>query len=235
MSDVVVRVSHVSKRYDSGPTAVTAVRDVSFDVMPGQMVLIMGPSGSGKTTLLSIIGALVRPTEGVVEFAGTPLNALSEGRLADFRLRFCGFVFQDFNLLPALSAQANVALVGQLAGMTRRAARTKAAALLGELGLSERLEFRPEKLSGGEKQRVALARALINDPMLILADEPTGNLDSRAGQEVAQMLRRVTRARLAGGAGSTLPSAIVASHDTRIEEFADCVLWLEDGALEQIR
>src|SRR5262249_42500982 len=142
-----LQVSHVTKRFGSGDTEVVAVRDVSLDVAPGDVVLIMGPSGSGKTTLLLMLGALLKPTEGTITLNGQELSALSESRLPDIRLRQFGFIFQDFNLLSALNVQDNVALAAQLAGASRRAAREKAAALLSELGLGERLHFSPEKLS----------------------------------------------------------------------------------------
>src|SRR3990170_1880579 len=190
MSTSTLQVTHVTKRYGAGATEVTAVRNVSLSVSPGEIVLIMGPSGSGKTTLLSLMGALLKPTEGTIRLNGQLLSSLEEDLLPDIRLRRFGFVFQDFNLLSALTALENVAIVAELAGVKSREARRKAAQLLTELGLRERLNFLPEKLSGGEKQRVAIARALINEPSLILADEPTANLDSKIGHEIMRLLRR---------------------------------------------
>src|SRR5512138_3895568 len=181
--DTTLQITDITKRYGSGSTEVTAVRDVSLGVRPGEIVLIMGPSGSGKTTLLSMLGALLKPTEGTIQLNGTIISALAENHLPDIRLRQFGFIFQDFNLLSALTALENVAIVAELAGARNGAARKKATTLLTELGLGERLDFIPEKLSGGEKQRVAIARALVNDPTLILADEPTANLDSKIGHE----------------------------------------------------
>ena len=188
-----LQVTHVSKRYGSGATAVTAVHDVSLSVSPGEIVLIMGPSGSGKTTLLSMLGALLKPTEGIIQLNGTVISALAESRLPEIRLRQFGFIFQDFNLLSALTTLENVAIVAELAGSRSGTARRKATDLLRELGLGERLNFLPEKLSGGEKQRVAIARALVNDPALILADEPTANLDSKIGQEIMRLLRGIAK------------------------------------------
>lgn len=220
-----LQIDHVTKRYGSGSTEVTAVRDVSLSVSPGEIVLIMGPSGSGKTTLLSMLGALLKPTEGTIQLNGTTISALEENRLPDIRLRQFGFIFQDFNLLSALTAVENVAIVGELAGIKSGEGRRKAAALLTELGLKERLDFRPEKLSGGEKQRVAIARALVNDPTLILADEPTANLDSKIGHEIMRLLRRIAK--------EQGRSVIIVSHDQRIKDIADRVLWLEDGEFKE--
>jgi putative ABC transport system ATP-binding protein len=205
---------------------VTAVREVSLTVAPGEIVLIMGPSGSGKTTLLSMLGALLKPTKGTIQLDGQVISALAENRLPDIRLRQFGFIFQDFNLLSALTALENVALVGQLAGMRNGLARKRAAELLTELGLGGRLNFLPEKLSGGEKQRVAIARALVNDPALILADEPTANLDSKIGHEIMRLLRRIAR--------EQNRSVVIVSHDQRIKDIADRVLWLEDGQFKEM-
>jgi putative ABC transport system ATP-binding protein len=225
MSAAILQVTDVSKRYGAGATQVVAVRAVSLTVAPGEIVLIMGPSGSGKTTLLSMLGALLKPSEGTIQLNGTVISALSEGRLPEVRLRQFGFIFQDFNLLSALTALENVALVGQLAGMKGGDARRRAAALLEELGLGPRLHFLPEKLSGGEKQRVAIARALINDPALILADEPTANLDSKIGHDIMRLMRRIAR--------EQGRSVVIVSHDQRIKDIADRVLWLEDGQFKE--
>lgn len=225
MNAPTLQVTRVTKRYGTGPTEVVAVRDVSLEVAPGEVVLIMGPSGSGKTTLLLMLGALLRPSAGEIRLGGELLTALSEGRLPDVRLRRFGFIFQDFNLLSALTALENVALVAQLAGTPNAAARKKAAGLLTDLGLGERLGFLPEKLSGGEKQRVAIARALVNDPTFILADEPTANLDSKIGHDIMRLLRRIAK--------EQGRSIVIVSHDQRIKDIADRVLWLEDGRFAQ--
>jgi putative ABC transport system ATP-binding protein len=226
MNALTLDVRYVTKRYGDGETAVTAVRDVSLAILPSEIVLIMGPSGSGKTTLLSMMGALLRPTAGTIHLDGTVLSELSEGRLPAIRLRQFGFIFQDFNLLSALTIRENVALVAELAGAKRMAAREKATAILTELGLGARLDFLPEKLSGGEKQRVAIARALINDPALILADEPTANLDSKIGHEIMRLLRRIAK--------EQGRSVVIVSHDQRIRDIADRVLWLEDGEFKDV-
>ncbi|MBI5563901.1 MAG: ATP-binding cassette domain-containing protein [Chloroflexi bacterium] len=226
MTNATFQVTHVTKRYGSGTTEVTAVRDVSLSVAPGEVVLIMGPSGSGKTTLLLMLGALLKPTEGMIQLNGMLLSTLAENRLPDIRLREFGFIFQDFNLLSALTMLENVAIVAELTGLKSKAARQKAAAILTDLGLGERLNFPPEKLSGGEKQRVAIARALVNDPTLILADEPTANLDSKIGHDVMRLLRSIAKERRR--------SVLIVSHDQRIKDIADRVLWLEDGQFKEV-
>lgn len=234
MTTSTLQVMHVTKRYGSAATEVTAVRDVSLSVAPGEIVLIMGPSGSGKSTLLSMLGALLKPTEGEIHLNGDVISALAENRLPDIRLHQFGFIFQDFNLLSALTALENVAIVAELAGTKSAVARKKAAALLTELGLTERLNFLPEKLSGGEKQRVAIARALVNDPTLILADEPTANLDSKIGHEIMRLLRRIAKEHPAGQRGAGGRSVVIVSHDQRIKDIADRVLWLEDGQFKEM-
>ena len=231
--DETLQITHITKRYGSGTTEVTAVHDVSLSVSPGEIVLIMGPSGSGKTTLLSMLGALLKPTEGTIQLNGTTISALAENRLPDIRLKQFGFIFQDFNLLSALTALENVALVSELAGAKSGEARRKAASILTDLGLGERLNFLPEKLSGGEKQRVAIARALVNDPTLILADEPTANLDSKIGHEIMRLLRRIAKEHPANGGGAGGRSVIIVSHDQRIKDIADRILWLEDGEFKE--
>jgi putative ABC transport system ATP-binding protein len=225
-NDLTLRVEHVTKRFGAGEMEVVAVQDVSLSVAPGEVVLIMGPSGSGKSTLLSMLGALLKPTEGEIRLGDEVLSALSENRLPTVRLRRFGFIFQDFNLLSALTVLENVALVAELADAKKGEARRRAATILGELGLAERLDFLPEKISGGEKQRVAIARALINDPALILADEPTANLDSSIGHEVMRLLRRIAK--------EQKRSVVIVSHDARIKDIADRVLWLEDGRFKDM-
>ena len=226
MDNTGLEVARVTKRFGSGDTEVVAVRDVSLRVIPGEVVLIMGPSGSGKTTLLLMLGALLKPSEGAITLNGLELSAMSERKLPDVRLRHFGFIFQDFNLLSALNVLDNVAFAAELTGVSRATARDKAVALLTELGLGHRLGFPPDKLSGGEKQRVAIARALINDPALILADEPTANLDSSHGHETMRLLREI--------AGKRSRSVVIVSHDARIKDIADRVLWLEDGQFKNV-
>lgn len=220
----VLDLHHVNKVYGSGHTAVTAADDISLRVHPGEIVLVMGPSGSGKTTLLSMAGLLLRPTEGQILVNGHDAGRLNQRQLAALRLHSIGFVFQAYNLLGALTAQENVEVVLNMAGVSGNAAGQRATALLEILGLGQRLQHKPADLSGGEKQRVAIARALANEPPLILADEPTGNLDSKTGQEVMELL--------CCGLGRDQGRAIViVTHDHRLRQIADRVLWLEDGHL----
>ena len=186
----------------------------------------MGPSGSGKTTLLSMLGGLLKPSAGRVQIGGDDLTQLNEGKLPQVRLRRIGFIFQDFNLLSALSCLDNVALVIQLTGLSRKAARQRARQLLEQLGMGHRLNFLPEKFSGGEKQRIAIARALVNEPDIILADEPTANLDSHHGHETMRLLRRIAK--------EENRSVIIVSHDERIKDIADRILWLEDGQFKNV-
>lgn len=220
----ILELRNVSKMYGSGHTAVKAVDRVDLQVAPGEIVLIMGPSGSGKTTLLSIAGLLLHPSSGIVTIKGEKIDRLSQRQMASLRLRTLGFVFQSYNLLGALTARENVEVVLNLAGVAGRKALNRAVELLGMLGLGHRLDHLPADLSGGEKQRVAIARALANDPALVLADEPTGNLDSKTGQEVMELLC----CRLGRDKGRAI---VIVTHDHRLCEIADRVLWLEDGRL----
>lgn len=219
----VVDTTNVSKIFGSGHTAVKAIDDVSLSVEAGDIVLIMGPSGSGKTTLISIMGTLMRASEGQVLLQGKDVAGLSKKDLAELRLRELGFVFQAFNLLSALPAVENVMIPGKLAGMSSKEARAKAVALLEKLHLSKRLQSLPKDLSGGEKQRVAVARALMNNPKLILADEPTANLDSKTGHEVMQLLCQT--------ACAEERAVIIVSHDTRLRDIAKRVITIQDGRL----
>ena len=221
-----LEVEHLTKRFGAGATEVVAVRDVSLSVAPGEVVLVMGPSGSGKTTLLLMLGGLLRPNGGAILLDRLDITKLGERRLPAVRLRQVGFVFQDFNLLSALTVLENVAVVATLAGARRGEAHGRAEAVLRELGLGERLGYLPEKLSGGEKQRVAIARALVNDPALVLADEPTANLDSKTGHEAVRLLQRIAR--------EQGRSVVIVSHDQRIRDSADRVLWLEDGRFKEL-
>ncbi len=224
--DVILEARAVTKVFGSGDTAVRAIDGVDLAIQRGEILLVMGPSGSGKTTLLTIIGGLLRPTSGTVRIDGRDISAMKESELYQVRRNLVGFVFQVFNLLEPLSVLENVEVVQNLAGKNGRRARENAEVLLRGLGLGHRLRFRPGSLSGGEKQRVSIARALANDPRLILADEPTANLDSRHGYEVVTLLRDIAKQQ-----GRTV---VIVSHDDRIREVADRVLWLEDGRLADL-
>jgi putative ABC transport system ATP-binding protein len=219
----ILELVSVSKSYGHGHTLIQAVDNVGLEIMAGELILVMGPSGSGKTTMLSISGGLLAPDSGEVVIAGTGLSEQKASGITDLRLGKVGFVFQSFNLLASLTALENVALVMNLAGRTDKSVHDDAYSLLLRLGLEERVDHVPADLSGGEKQRVALARALANDPPLILADEPTGNLDSRSGREVMMLLYDLAK--------QENRAVVVVSHDARIIDIADRVLWLEDGKL----
>jgi putative ABC transport system ATP-binding protein len=223
----ILRVQNLTKRYGSGAAAVDAVDDVSLEIGAGEIVVIMGPSGSGKTTLLSMMGVLMRPTSGQVYIGGTEIWLLTESELPKIRAHRIGFIFQAFNLLDALTVEENILLPAQLAPGGVAAARHRMVELVGRLGLSERRRAHPPTLSGGEKQRVAIARALVNRAPLILADEPTGNLDSRTGMEVGMILHDLAR--------DEGVSVVVVTHDRRLEDVADRVLWLEDGRIRDRR
>jgi len=227
MEPVLLEVRNLTKTFGSGHTEVRAVNDVSLDVRRGELILVMGPSGSGKTTLISMLGTLLKPSAGRIVLDGIDVTVLDESALSGIRARRIGFVFQAFNLMEALTVEENILFPAQLAPGGTAGARARAAGLLERLGLAARRHARPPTLSGGEKQRVAIARALINQPPLILADEPTGNLDSQSGQEVAMILHDVAR-----DAGCAV---ILVTHDPRVEEIADRILWLEDGALRDRR
>ena len=227
MSDSLVSIRGLSKTFGEDETRVEAVRGLDLDLERSEIVLVMGPSGSGKTTLLSMLGGLLRATVGEVWIDGTDIAALSERDLPPFRARTFGFIFQDFNLIAALSARENVEVALNLGGVRGEGARGRATELLSSLGLEERLDFKIEKLSGGEKQRVAIARAIANRPTLILADEPTANLDSHHGAETMRLLRRLAK--------NEETTVVIVSHDDRLREVADRVLWLEDGALRSLQ
>lgn len=219
----VIAADHLTKSFGRGHTEVRAVDDVSLTIARGELVLIMGPSGSGKTTLLSMLGGLLRPTAGSIAIDGTDITTLDEAGLASLRARKIGFVFQAFNLLEALNVEENILFPAHLAPGGRSAARARADELIVTLGLDHRRHALPETLSGGEKQRVAVGRAMINRPLVVLADEPTGNLDSEKGQEVLMLLHDIARDQGC--------AVLVVTHDPRVEDIADRVLWLEDGRL----
>lgn len=222
---VTVRTQALSKTYGSGATAVQAVRQVTFEASAGDFIAVVGPSGSGKTTLLAMLGALLTPTSGSVVVGGVDLITLSANRRARFRREQVGFVFQGYNLLPYLTARKNLLAIAQIARIRGSVARERAFRLLDELGLMERAHAYPAELSGGERQRVAIGRALMNDPSLILVDEPTANLDTTRGRQVVEMLVSEVRQRQ--------KTALMVTHDPRMAAYATRVLSIEDGVLSE--
>lgn len=223
-NEYMLQAKQLSKYFGSGHTEVRAVNDVSLDVKQGELVLIMGPSGSGKTTLLSMLGGLLTPTTGSIIIDDQEITAYKESELPAVRARKIGFIFQAFNLLDALTAEENILFPAQLIPGGIPKAKERADKLIIHLGLEKRRKALPKTLSGGEKQRVAIARALINQPQLILADEPTGNLDSQSGEEVMMTLYDIARDQGC--------AVLLVTHDPRVEDIADRILWLEDGALK---
>ena len=213
----------VSKYYSAGSERITALDRVSFKVEPGEFVAVVGPSGSGKTTFLSIAGALLRPSEGEVLLNGKNISTLPDKQLSDIRLREIGFIMQASNLVPYLNVLDQLLVVKRMAGRVTAADKAFAEELLRELGMDGKKKNYPEELSGGERQRVAIARALMNDPGVILADEPTASLDSRRAHEVAALIARVVKAHR--------KAAVMVTHDERLLSYCDKIYRMEDGRL----
>jgi len=224
---VLLEVKNVKKTYKMGKVLVPALRGVTFDVEEGEFLAILGPSGSGKSTLLHIIGGLDRPSEGEVLIDGINLYKLMDNKLAEIRLHKIGFVFQFFNLLPRLTALKNVELPSALADDSEKESMEKVEKMLKLVGLEERISHRPSELSGGEQQRVAIARALINSPKIVLADEPTGNLDTKTGSEVIQIMKKLNKEKK--------QTFVIITHDPSIAEEADRIIYLKDGLIEKIK
>jgi lipoprotein-releasing system ATP-binding protein len=222
-SEVVLRAEGLAKEYISGPTATSVLKGVSMQVCAGELVAVVGPSGAGKTTLLYLLGGLARPSSGEVWLGGDPLFQLPDEALSKLRNRRLGFIFQYHHLLTDLDAAANVALPLRVAGLSAGAARERATALLQSIGLSHRLTHKPGELSGGEQQRVAVARALANQPQVLLADEPTGNLDKVNSMAVFDMLKRAARE---GG-----QAVVMVTHNAELARKADRVIRMEDGQI----
>jgi putative ABC transport system ATP-binding protein len=213
----------VERRYLKGSAEVRAVHDVDLDIEPGEFVSLEGPSGSGKSTLLQLLGGLETPTAGTVVFDGNDLSRARDRTLTDIRSQRIGFIFQQFNLIPTLSAADNVAIAIPPSTMSKRQRRERSAELLGDVGLASRLNHLPSRLSGGEQQRVAIARALANKPEVIVADEPTGNLDSENAREVMGLLTRLR--------GEQEVTIIVATHDPEVSQHAERHIRMRDGAI----
>ena len=222
---ILIRASGVERAYRSGDTVVYALRGVSLDVAQGEYVSLMGPSGSGKTTLFNMIGALDFPTGGSITLGGRNLQELQPGQLAYLRCVNIGYIFQNYNLIEVISALRNVMLPMRLRGMSDAEAEKKARDLLDLVGLGHRHHHLPGELSGGQQQRVAIARSMANDPGLLLADEPTGNLDSKTGLQVVELLSRLSRER-----GVTV---VAATHDHNMLAVSDRVVYLRDGRVER--
>jgi putative ABC transport system ATP-binding protein len=219
----IIEAKNLTKIYGKGDTAVTALSHVDLSLNAGEFAAVMGPSGCGKSTLLHLLGGLDRPTEGSVVIDGHNLTQLSDQALTELRRRKIGFIFQFFNLIPVLNSVENAALTLTLDGARQEKGRASATEWLKRVGLGERLHSRPDQLSGGQQQRVAIARALVAEPALVLADEPTGNLDTRASDEIAALLRQV--------ADTWGRAVVMVTHDPRIAAYADRIVFLKDGTI----
>jgi len=221
---MLLNIDSLKKTYSRGDQTVEALRGVSLEIDSGQFVSIMGPSGSGKSTLLHLMGGLDRPTQGKVVFGGKAIDQLNDNELSLFRRQKLGFIFQFFNLLPTLSALENVALPRLLNGESIKTIRPKAEELLKMMGLQNRMDHKPDQLSGGEMQRVAIARALVGDPLMIFADEPTGNLDSKTGESVLNLMQELVK-----NHGKTI---VMVTHDPKAASFGTRLIKLKDGLLD---
>ena len=222
-----IQAENLTKVYGSGEAAITALDHVNINVNGGEFVAVMGPSGCGKSTLLHLLGGLDRPSDGSVSIDSQPLAKMSDDALTQVRRRKIGFVFQFYNLIPILSSIENAALPLLLDGVSLTNAKQKAAEWLTKVGLGERLASRPDELSGGQQQRVAIARALITDPVLILADEPTGNLDTKSSDEIVSLLKQVSR--------QWGRAVLMVTHDPRIAAYAERIVSMRDGKIVEDR
>ncbi len=224
MSDLVVDAKDLKKVYVMGDVEVHALRGLSIQIARGEVVSIMGPSGSGKSTLMNMLGCLDRPSSGEYYLDGEAVTDLNDDQLADIRNRKVGFVFQSFNLLPRATALSNVELPLRYSSISGRERRERAREALTAVGLADRMDHRPSELSGGQQQRVAMARALINNPSIVMADEPTGNLDTKSGDEIMQLLLKLNQE-----LDTTL---IIVTHDPEVAEFTDRIVTIRDGVVE---
>jgi putative ABC transport system ATP-binding protein len=225
MTEWVVDAKDITKVYQMGEVEVHALRGLSVKIAPGEIVAIMGPSGSGKSTLMNILGCLDRPTSGEYSLNGESVGNMTDDQLAEIRNRGVGFVFQSFNLLPRATALANVELPMRYSALNGRNRRQVAKEALEAVGLGDRIHHRPNELSGGQMQRVAIARALVNNPAMIMADEPTGNLDTASGDEIMALLKKLNEER-----GTTL---IIVTHDPEIAVLTDRIISIRDGQIEE--
>ena len=225
-ASTVVRAKEVKKIFDLGKVKVEALRGINLEIMTGEYISIMGPSGSGKSTLFNMIGGLDKPTEGKVYIDEVDVAQLDAYELAWLRCRKIGYIFQTFNLIPVMTALENVTLPMVFAGMSTDDSLNKGAELLSMVGLGDRLDHKPLELSGGQQQRVAIARALANDPAIILADEPTGNLDLRTGKEIIDLIRRLN--------DEQTVTVISATHDLKMLDVSDRIIWIRDGTVDRV-
>jgi putative ABC transport system ATP-binding protein len=223
MSEALIRISHLSKSYQRGGQAIPVLLDIELDVQRGDFVALMGPSGSGKSTLLNLIAGIDQPSSGSIEIGGIDIATLSEGELADWRAANVGFIFQFYNLMPVLTALENVELPLLLSGLGAKQRRAHAEAALAMVRLEDRMDHYPNELSGGQQQRVAIARALVSDPAMIVADEPTGDLDRHTGEEVLALLDELNRS-----LGKTI---VMVTHDPKAAARAHRLIHLEKGVL----
>lgn len=222
---MILQAKNLCKTYQEGRVTVEAVKDVAVSVEKGEMIAIMGPSGSGKTTLISMLGCILRPTSGNIFINGLDITSLSEKKLPAIRSSYIGFVFQAFNLFPSLTALQNVEIALNLKNVKGKKAKDEAVYFLERVGLKNRLDFLPQDLSGGEKQRVSIARAIAGNPDLILADEPTGNLDTKSGHNIIFLMKELSK--------QQKTTVIIVTHNPRISDVVDRVLYLEDGILRE--
>jgi putative ABC transport system ATP-binding protein len=225
--EVLIEIRDINKEFNLGKLTVYALKDISLDIYKGEYLSIMGPSGSGKSTLFNMIGALDKPTSGVVRLGDIQLNKLTSRKLAYIRGNHIGYVFQSYNLIFAYTAIDNVAMPCLFSGLSYEESVGRAKASLERVGLGHRMEHRPDELSGGQQQRVAIARALANDPKIILADEPTANLDLKTGEQIIELLKE-----LCDEKGVTIVSA---THDHKMLASSDRILWIRDGAVDKIQ
>lgn len=226
MTKPIIETRGITKVYKMGQEEVHALRGISIKIKKGEYVSIMGPSGSGKSTFFNIVGALDTPTDGEVFMSGYRLKELSASQLAWVRCHNIGYIFQSFNLIPTMTALENVAIARIFSGRTPAEANKDAAESLTQVGLADRLDHTPGELSGGQQQRVAIARAIVNKPSIVLADEPTGNLDLHTGEEIIKLLSAMQK-----DLGITI---VTATHDTKMLSASDTVVWIKDGAIERI-
>ena len=224
--DVIIRAEGLTKVYHMGVEEVRALQGISLDIQRGIYISIMGPSGSGKSTFFNIIGGLDRPTEGEVWMDGHRFGDMSARQMAWIRCHKIGYIFQSFNLIPSMTALENVAIARIFSGLTLAAARTDAAKVLEQVGLGHRLHHLPDQLSGGQQQRVAIARAIVNRPEVVLADEPTGNLDLHTGEEIIQLLGKMKN--------ELNITIVAATHDMKMLSASDTVVWISDGSIQRV-